>query len=474
MKKALLSLGAMGAIAANLAVANPIARGTDNDPKYIVQNAATHFDSLPKAAKLNDEHTPWSSSFWPHVYGGIAFRWNGHYQGEPSFAPLHYEVDEINEEIERLEKSLYESERSREENLEIMAEISRLKSRKTSVNAEKAKRYQKLFFDLERPKRTAEVQSMGQAELDRLSPAEKFDAYVYLKTGRENHFELTRDVMDLTSSTDAYWEGICHGWASASLEFAEPEPRSYSADGVTVNFGSSDLKALLSYYHAAITGNWIVNRKVSTGRVGNRCETTFPKHAWFIKDGKEYYKKIVNGSVVVNPVPSDCVDTNPGSFHIVLANMIGLKGQGFSAEIVRDKEVWNQPVYRYETKVVSRSAPRPWAARGAVSQVEVKTRMYYSNDGGRMFWRRDGSDDEFYAWWEQTVGTPNFRYDSKDFHYYLDLDAKGNIIGGQWLSYERPDFLWLKKSRGFVGTGMWHGVLNHMDHLRDLVRLQER
>ena len=474
MKKAICSFVLSSTVLfSNMAAANSIPEGTDNDPKHIAEDAVYNFESLPLQAELSQEKTPWSSSFWPHVYGGIAFRWNGHYQGKPSFAPLHYQVDSLNEEIEELEKSLYSQERSVEENLNIIAEIARLERRKTEVNSQKAQEYQKSFFDLGRSSRNHDLYSLTQEELDRLSPAEKFDAYMYLRTGRENGFQLTKDVLNLTSAFDAYWEGICHGWTSASLEYSEPQPVTYTKEGLTVNFASSDLKALLSYYDAAVTRNWVTNRKTSTGRVGERCETAFPKHAWFIKDGVEYYKNIVNGQVVVNKVPANCVDTNPGSFHVVLANMIGLRDTGFAAEVVRDKEVWNQPVFKYATKVVERKrALRPWASKGAVEQLEIKTVMYYANDGGRMFWRHDGSDDEFYAWWDQTTGTSNYRFDKKEFRYYLDLDAQGNILGGQWLSYERPDFLWLKKTKGFVGTGMFHGIVNYLDSLKDLVEVR--
>lgn len=473
MKNLTLMLSLSAALNAGLAVANPYIPGTDNDPKFIIENANKNFESLPTFAELSQEKTPWASSFWPHVYSGIAFRWNSFYEGEPTFAPLHYQVDEIDEKIEDLETQLFVSPHSVEENKEIVAEVIRLKNEKLKVNAEKATYYKKYFFDLERPTKTRYLGKLSQEEMDSLSPAEKYDAYMYLKTGKENKFNLTSDVLRQTQPYDAYWEGICHGWTSAALEFKEPKPQSITKNGITVNFGSSDLKALLSYYHAAITRSWVTNKKVITGRVGERCGTAFSKHAWFIKDGVEYYKSIEDGVVKINEVPEDCVDTNPGSFHIVLANMIGLKDQGFSAEVVRDKEVWNQPVYKYDTKVISESSQaRPWASPNTAKQVEVKTVMYYANDGGRMFWRHDGTDDEFYAWWDQTTGTSNYRFDHKEFHYYLDLDASGNIIGGQWLSYERPDFLWLKKTKGFLPKGTFFGIVNYLRDLQDLVELQ--
>ncbi len=89
-----------------------------------------------------------------------------------------------------------------------------------------------------------------------------------------------------------------------------------------------------------------------------------------------------------------------------------------------------------------------------------------------MFWRRDGSDDEFYAWWAPTNGTSKYRFAYKELEYWLDLNSKGEIIGGQWLSYERPDFLWVKKSKGFIGTGAFYGIVNYLDDLKYLSKLQ--
>ena len=143
------------------------------------------------------------------------------------------------------------------------------------------------------------------------------------------------------------------------------------------------------------------------------------------------------------------------------------------AEAVRDKEVWNQPVFAYETEVLSRTnTPDAYATAKTRSQVTVKTVMRYGNDGGRMFWEQDEQEEEFYAWWNPTNGTPNYRSALKEFKYILDLDKRGNIIGGRWLSYERPDFLWLKKTKGFIKKGAFLGIIKYMNYLEDLVSIR--
>jgi hypothetical protein len=49
-----------------------------------------------------------------------------------------------------------------------------------------------------------------------------------------------------------------------------------------------------------------------------------------------------------------CKDTNPGSFHVVVANLLGLQGRSFVEDRTYDYEVWNQPVRSYK---VTRTPP---------------------------------------------------------------------------------------------------------------------
>lgn len=445
----------------------------DNDPKHLVQNYKSNFDTLPLSGSLSSDKTPWANSFWPSIYGGIAFRWNGYYVDAPSVRQYQHQVGALKTEIIELKKQLFSSNKSDYAVTNISRKIQENKNKIGRLLKLKGAEHKKYFFDIKRPTSLAEVRAMTQAQRDQLSPAEKYDIYVALKNGKDLNLTLTSKVLAAAGPYKAYWEGICHGWSSASIEFNEPEVKTYTKNGITVNFGSSDFKALLSYYHAAITKNPAANRKVVTGRVGERCETEFPQEAWFISNGKEYYKSIEKGEVVVKPVPANCVDTDPGAFHIVITNKISYQKQGFVAEAVRDREVWNQPVFAYTTEVVKDTTNiDAYATAKTRRQVTVKTKMEYGNDGGRMFWEQPEAEEEFYAWWNPTNGTSNYRSAHKDFEYILDIDKRGNIIGGRWLSYERPDFLWAKKSKGFITRGMFLGTVGYMRHLQDFVTLR--
>src|SRR5690606_22761883 len=102
------------------------------------------------------------------------------------------------------------------------------------------------------------------------------------------------------------WHGICNGWTAAALHHAEPaQVMLVNPDGIRVPFGSSDVKALLSFYYAVIESS-------SDGQIGARC------------------------SVGVQ-VSKACKDVNPGAFHIALANELGLHHRGFAIEIDRTR-----------------------------------------------------------------------------------------------------------------------------------------
>lgn len=441
----------------------------DNDPKFINPYFSKNFQSLPIHGELSLEKMPWSSSFWPHVYSGIAFRWNNYYQNKPSFADMHHAVGDIDKKVEKLNKELFSSYTTKYRRAELISEIQNLKTQKINIDKAKTLHYKKYFFDIKRISSKEDALRLSQDEISKLSATEKYDLYM-----GDYSLKLTNQVLNFTSPFDAYWEGVCNGWSSAAIEFHEPKPITVTnKDGIKISFGSSDLKALLSYYHASITSNFFAKRTLNTGRVGMRCKTKFPKEAWFIQNGKEYYKSIQNNEVVINPVPEECVDTNAGAFHIVLANMIGLMNEGFVAEVVRDDEIWNQPVYGYKSEILEETTnPRFNATQGTYKQLKVKTVMEYANDGGRIFWGTNEPEDEFYAWWDATNGTKNYRKGEKTFEYFIDLDQRGNIIGGMWLSYERPDFLWVKRSKGFIGTKMRFGIAAYLDNLKNLVKLR--
>lgn len=264
----------------------------------------------------------------------------------------------------------------------------------------------KTGFNLKSPSKE-EAKRMSISELSELSPSEKYDIF----TGRYD-YPLKKEVNEIADPGAEIWEGICHGWSPATINHNEPRPKLVlNSDGIEVPFGSTDIKALLSYYYA------YGFRSPDTHQMGKRCF-----HGPFLNEDKDCWE-----------------DLNAGSFHIVLANRIGIDQKSFIADLQRFKEVWNHPVTGYESKVVSTDKPFQNSAKGTVKTIRVQTTMIYLDE--------NGND------WQTVIGTPKQKYDKAFYDYRLDINDKGEIIGGNWISKVRPDFLWLTfKTRKFEGT----------------------
>lgn len=248
--------------------------------------------------------------------------------------------------------------------------------------------------------------SMSIPELAELSPSEKYDLFI----GRYD-YPLRNEVAKVADLNAMNWEGICHGWSPATMNHNEPTPKLLmNPDGIEIPFGSSDIKALLSYYYA------YSHKAPDTHQMGRRC---------------------FKGRLATNE--NDCnEDMNAGAFHIVLANRLGKDGRGFIADLERFEQVWNHPITSYKTDIIREHAPDRSSAPGTKRKVEVRTVISYLDE--------NGND------WHPVIGTSKQAYETITYQYKLDVDADGLIIGGDWISRKRPDFLWImSRPRDFQG-----------------------
>lgn len=114
------------------------------------------------------------------------------------------------------------------------------------------------------------------------------------------------------------WWGICHAWAPAAIMVPEPK-YPVTVNGVT--FKVNDIKALITLAHD----------KTSAKFVSLRCETSSTNPP-------------LDGSGRTDPA---CRNTNPGTYHVLLANYLGKKREAFVEDRTWDNEVWNQPLRSY-------------------------------------------------------------------------------------------------------------------------------
>jgi hypothetical protein len=268
----------------------------------------------------------------------------------------------------------------------------------------------------------AEALQMTVAQIAALAPSEKWDLF----NGRYD-YPLKKRISSYASPSRPSWEGICDGWAGAALNHDEPRPMTIAnPDGIQIPFGSSDIKGLLSWYYAR---EWVGGYAM----MGRRC----------------------NGGIDIGT--DRCThDMNAGAFHIVLANRLGKDGISFIADIDRQSEVWNHLAFDFSSRILSGDLrPRSTSASGTVKVVRVRTTVDY-------VWllRRNA--------WGPVLGTSAQRTNSRIYEYYLDINSLGRIIGGDWITSQRPDFLWLERKVGSFG-----GLFSRLDELLDEIPVND-
>lgn len=325
-----------------------------NNPTNFNLDYNVIWPDLPKAGKLDT--IPWSDSYWPSYNGGIADRWN------------------------YSENSAIDSD-----------------EKPSDPDADDSFKY-KLHSK-------EDLKKMNIETLKGLSPAEKYDIF----TGNYD-YPTVKSERQRTDPENPSWEGLCHGWAAAALNFKEPGTVTLkNKDNIEVPFGSSDIKGLLSYYHGYIGySNFLI--------LGSRCNID-------PSDDPDKEKS------------PECRDTNAGAFHVVLTNQIGRMKQGFVADLSRYQQVWNHPIYGFKTKELETTPPSEGSTPGTVKEILVETEVSYITETSQS-WEKLISEDQIVK---------------NVFKYRLEINAEDLILGGEWLDEQRPDFLWIKDAPKFLG-----------------------
>lgn len=267
-------------------------------------------------------------------------------------------------------------------------------------------------FELVTPTKE-ELLLLTSDDVARLAPTEKFDILM----GRYD-YPLKLKIAAEASPASAAWEGIGNGWAIASANYPEPKALTLTnADGIVIPFGSSDVKALLSYYYAK--GPNLPLAKY----LGRRCRTPADE---------------------ADEVAECNDDLTAAAFHVALGNVIGAGKKSIILDIARYAEVWNHPVIGYKSEVTEVLPARPNSPEGTHDIMRMKTKLVYV-------------DESVGNSWEPVRGTYNQVTTNRVYKYDLYLDKSGTIIGSAWLSNDRPDFMWMMPAVDAFG-GLFEGL----------------
>ena len=269
------------------------------------------------------------------------------------------------------------------------------------------------------------VASGSRAEIDKLSPAEKYD-YVMGDSGwtLTNYAWQTGRSMFEKHGRVPGWMGICHGWAAASHVHAPVPKEPVEVQGVNgpVTFYPQDVKALMSMLWA--------NASPRVRFTGSRCNVPRP--------AKNNYGRVVDKA---------CFDVNPTTLHLGLVNQLGIHKRSLIIDATYDVEVWNHPVAAYRFRYFN---PQTWRESSTI-EPSVIPLSSFKLDKFREF-RSPGTASVVGIVMDVTyvveINATRVPYDpvppvkTLRFMYDLELDGAGNIIGGEWYTNAHPDFVW--------------------------------
>ncbi|MBG08224.1 MAG: hypothetical protein CME68_05660 [Halobacteriovoraceae bacterium] len=356
--------------------------GKIDDPEEFLLGYETKFKNLPLKGQLKNQ--PWSGYYWPTYKGGITYRWQ-------------------NKSKNKKDNVTY--------NL---------------ISSEKASK-------------------LTTKQISLLSPSEKWDLFL-----SDYNFNLTKYERErtgvMTKKDIPAWFGLCHAWAPATLQYSNPKPIELKNHyGQTIKFGSSDIKALLTY-DLHLQGE----DKAKMLFLGGRCNANLPTLL------KMFANNLISEDKMSSLIPNmNCQDMNPGAVHLALTNLIGLRQKGFVMDKTRTGEVWNQAVWSYHTSVEKTHDVKSWKKTiSSMGQtvIPLESSLHPTLDPEKILTVRTvvgWINEHLPNWSGKDLKGKSTVYTT--YRYYLYINRYGDIVGGMWhpKNKERPDFFWRASSPGY-------------------------
>ena len=374
--KSLTSVVVLGILSAHSVLASPADVTRDlGFFRFGDETFETKLDALPKVANVVSDggHTPFSDTYWPDGDIGIASRY---VDANGRSTPTHTRSD--------------------------------------------------IVLNADRPG-LQKLKTMSQAEINSLSPAEKFDI-----ANGDYDYPLTKRVIGGQTGNTKYAYGICHGWSPAASNYSEPQKTTFTnADGIQIPFGASDIKGLIAFYYA-----WEASQ-FDEKKTANYSFQKNPTTGYYTMVNKREANRVFfeYGAIGMRNVHDS---VNPASMHIVLANLVGRYHRSFEIEANPGNDLWNYPVLGFASDISGGSSVR--GHDGAVSKVDVKTDIYFTDEtdathettNGTLSLAKIATKIDGYDRLNLTQAQSPGGVDSRHVLYTLYLDAAGNIVDGEW------------------------------------------
>ena len=260
-----------------------------------------------------------------------------------------------------------------------------------------------------------------------------------LKWEQENHSERSPS-----------WYGHCNGYSAAASRHQNPGGQEFKSVQRPENCsGSQCVEFTPAMIRALLAEVYMNARSQFVG--GYRCEVSADE-----LNTREAYENRLNPETL-----NECQDVDPGAFHLAMTNWIGWKKQVIIADVNRDVEVWNYPVYRIEFEYEFKNSRKLWTAEEALQETRsTRYQTYAFNPEAtkfavvnfRMYYAKASDNTDLNP---ESALAPKLIY--RRLRYILELDDDLNVLGGEWLgwinpnsgAYEpgakvsHPDFIWV-------------------------------
>jgi subtilisin-like proprotein convertase family protein len=375
-----------------------------NNPDRFRVDLEYDLNALPKEGR--SEHIPWPDTYWPTYKDGINDRW----QGQGTLSPAEkYDVAFNNWDADAVDG------------------LRPLNSSK--CNPEE---WDEEYYNSLGPAASYTSRNKGNKSTRDAAVAGKLKDNCNAKDDGDC-IKACDDNESLSDSDRGYckkrcnrggvetWWGLCHAWVPAAMLEEEPQ-HAVEYDGV--KFEVSDIKALLiekyNRSHAYMIGGRCNEREVDRDDQGR------------ISD-------------------EECRDTNAGSYHVVMANFLGLMKRSVAEDRTYNYEVWNQPIIEWKVNEM-----KELTEQEALTELGMgpDVTSYPYNDLAKKWFRVKATSHyitESHASTEAYTDSISTYTRQDHYDYILEVDEDGKINGGEWLGNSRtshPDFLWLPTGAG--------------------------
>ena len=373
-----------------------------NDPDRFSRGLNYALDELPLSGR--SEHEAWPSTYWPTYQDSVNVRWNG----------------------DHTPAQLYDIAFNGWTPAEGFGELRPFESGNCAEDS-----WDEEYYDSLGPLATHVSANMGNKRS---------------RDGVDSDGDGEVDECDDNDGVATWW-GLCHAWVPAAM--LEDRPlRAVTWNGVT--FETGDLEALLILAYNRSPADMIGGRcnelstredaarqlgcrlpELEAGDSDSRDECTEQQLAGYVIERDDHGRADED----------ECRDTNPGALHIIMTNYLGLQHRAFAEDRTWDLQVWNQPVVAYnvskQEEITIERANELLDATGdtypfnadAAKLYEVEATMTYITESHASTTPADAS-----------------RFERNDrYTYILEVDADGEVIGGEYFGDSRedhPDFLW--------------------------------